>query len=55
MEYVVREVAVDRNGTLDCKLTQIVGDADDICIMGRMKDAMKQISEEMKRATREVG
>jgi hypothetical protein len=55
MEYVVREVTVHRNGTLQYQLTQIVGYAEDICIMGRMKDAMKQISEELKRAAREVG
>lgn len=55
MEYVVREVTVDRNATLQYKLTQIVSYVDDICVMGRMKDAMKQICEELKRAAREVG
>jgi hypothetical protein len=46
MAYVRREVTVDRNATLQYKLTQIVGYADDLCIMGRMKEALKQISEE---------
>jgi Reverse transcriptase (RNA-dependent DNA polymerase). len=54
MEYVVREVTVDRNATLRYKLTQIVGYGDDICIIGRMKDAMNQISIELKRAAREM-
>jgi hypothetical protein len=55
MEYVVREVTADRNVTLQYKLTQMVGCVDNICIMGRMKDTVKQISEELKRAAREVG
>jgi hypothetical protein len=55
MEYVVGEVTADTNATVQYKLTQIFGYADDTCIMGRMKDAVKQISEELKRAAREVG
>lgn len=43
----MREVTADRNATLQYQLTQIVGYADNICIMGRMKDAVKQISEEL--------
>jgi hypothetical protein len=38
---LVREVTVDRNAMLQYKLTQIVRYADDKCLMGRMKDAMK--------------
>jgi hypothetical protein len=55
MEYVVGEGTADRNATVQYKLTQIFGYADNMCIMGRMKDAVKQISEELKRAAREVG
>jgi hypothetical protein len=55
MEYVVRDITVDRNATLQYKVIQIVRYADDICIMGGMKDTMKQISEELKRTAREVG
>jgi hypothetical protein len=40
---------------LHYKLIQIVGYADDISIMGRMKEAMKQTCEESKRAAKEVG
>ena len=55
MEYVMRKVTVDRNTTLQNKLILIVRYTDCVCIMGRMKEAMKQIYEEWKRAVREVG
>ena len=51
----VEESTGGRNTTLHCKLMQIVGYADDICIMGRTKEAMKQACEELKRAAKEVG
>lgn len=51
----MREVTVGRNATLQYQVIQIVGHADDVCIMGGMKDTMKQISEELKRTAREVG
>jgi len=55
MEYVMRKVTVDRNRTLQNKLIPIVRHADGVCIMGRMKEAMKQTCEEWKRAAKEVG
>jgi hypothetical protein len=54
-KYVIRKVTVDRNTTLWNKLIPVVGHAVDICIMGRMKEAMKQTYEEWKRAAKEVG
>ena len=51
----VEESTGDRNTMLHCKLIQIVGYADDICIMGRTKEAMKWTCVELKRAAKEVG
>jgi hypothetical protein len=51
----VEESTGDRNATLHCELIQIVGYADDICIMGRTKEAMKRTCKELKRAAKEVG
>jgi hypothetical protein len=55
MQYVMRNVTVDRNTMLQNKLILIVGHADDVCIMSRMKEAMKQTYEEYKRAAKEAG
>jgi hypothetical protein len=55
MEYVMRKITVDRNTTLQNKLIPIVVHAYGVCIMGRMKEAMKQTYDEWKRAAKEVG
>jgi len=55
MEYVMRKVTVDRNTVLENKLILIVRHEDDVCVMGRMKEALKQAYEEWKRAAKEVG
>ena len=49
------KVTFDRNTVLQNKLIPIVGREDDVCIMGRMKEALKQTYEEWKRAAKEVG
>lgn len=51
----VEESTGDRDTTLHYKLIQIIGYADDICIMSRTKEAVKQTCEELKRAAKEVG
>jgi hypothetical protein len=51
----VEESTGDRNLTLHYKLIHIVGYADDMCIMGRTNEAMKETCEEMKRAAKELG
>ena len=51
----VEESTGDRNTVLHYKLIQIVGYADDVCVMGRTKEAMKQTCEELKIAAKEVG
>jgi len=50
----MRKVTVDRNTVLQNKLLPIVRHEDDVCIMGRMKEALKQAYEEWKRAAKEV-
>jgi hypothetical protein len=55
VEYVVRKVKVDENTTLQYKLRQIVGYADDICLTNMMKEVMMQTYDELKKATKEVG
>jgi hypothetical protein len=55
MEYVMRNVTADRNTILQNKLIPIVGRADGVYIMGRMKEVMKQAYEEWKRAAKEAG
>ena len=51
----MRKVTDERNVTLVYKLIQIVGYAGDICIMGRMNEAMKQTYKEPRRVAKEVG
>jgi hypothetical protein len=55
MEYVMRKITVDRNTALQNKLILIVIHAYGVCIMGRMKEAMKQTYEEWKRAAKDIG
>jgi hypothetical protein len=34
LQYVIRKLPADANGTLEYKMNQIVGYADDICLLG---------------------
>jgi hypothetical protein len=51
----MRKVTVDRNTVLQNKLIPIVRHEDNVCIVGRMKEVLKQAYEEWKRTAKEVG
>jgi hypothetical protein len=55
LEYVIRKLPVDANGTLEFKMCQIVGYADDICLLGRSLRSLKDMYQDLRINAKEVG
>ena len=54
LEYVIRKLSIDRNSTLEHKMVQIVGYADDINIMARSQGRAKETFQELKGEVEEI-
>jgi hypothetical protein len=48
VEYLIRKLPVDANGTLEFKMGQIVGYADDICLLERSLRSMKDMYQDLR-------
>jgi hypothetical protein len=55
LEYVIRKLPVDANGTLEYKMNQVVGYADDICLLGRSARSVNEVYEELKVTAENTG
>jgi hypothetical protein len=55
VEYVIRKLPADSNGTLEYKMNQVVGYADDICLLGKSARSVKEVYEEMKVTAEKIG
>jgi hypothetical protein len=55
LEYVIRKLPVDANGTLEFKMGQIVGYADDICLLRRSLRSVKDTYQDLRINADEVG
>jgi hypothetical protein len=55
LEFVIRKLPADANGTLEYKMNQVVGYADDICLLGRSARSVNEVYEEMKITTEKIG
>jgi hypothetical protein len=55
LKYVIRKLSVQTTSTIFHKSIQLIGYADDINIMGRMKRAISELYEELKERAKEVG
>jgi hypothetical protein len=56
LEYVIQKLPVDANGTLEFKMGQIVGYADDIhvCLLGRSLRSLKDMYQDLRINAKEV-
>jgi hypothetical protein len=52
---VIRKFPADTNGTLECKINQVVGYADDICLLGRSARSVNEVYEELKVTAEKMG
>jgi hypothetical protein len=48
LEYAIRKLPVDANGTLEFKMRQIVGYADDMCLLGRSLRSVKDMYQDLR-------
>jgi sorting nexin-29 len=48
LEYVIRKLPADANRTLEYKMNQVVGYADDICVPGRSARSVNEVYEKLK-------
>jgi hypothetical protein len=55
LKYVVRKLPADANGTLEYKVNQVVGYADDIRLLGRSARAVNEVYEELKVTAEKIG
>jgi sorting nexin-29 len=55
LEYVIRKPPADANGTLEYKMNQLVGYADDICLLGRSARSVNEVYEGMKITAKKIG
>jgi hypothetical protein len=55
LEYVIRKLPADANGTLEHKMNQVVGYADDICLLGRSARSVNEVYEELKVTAEKTG
>ena len=55
VEYVIRNLSVQTTSTIFHKSVQLIGYADDINIMGRMKRATSEVYGELKERAKEAG
>jgi sorting nexin-29 len=53
--YVIRKLPADANGTLEYKMNQVVGYADDICLLGRSARSVNEVYEELKVIAKKIG
>jgi hypothetical protein len=54
LDYAIRELSVNVKGTLEYHTTQIVGYADDICLLSRNAKAIKETYQELNGAAKEI-
>jgi hypothetical protein len=55
MQYVIRKLPADANGTLEYKMNQVVGYSDDICLLGRSARAVNEVYKELKITAEKIG
>jgi hypothetical protein len=55
LQYVIRKLPADTNGTLEYKMNQMVGYADDICLLGRSARSVNEVCEEQKVTAEKIG
>jgi hypothetical protein len=55
LEYAIRKLLVNLKGTLEYHTTQIVGYANDICLLSRNIKAIKETYQELNSAAMEIG
>jgi hypothetical protein len=55
LEYVIRKLPGDANGTLKYKMNQVVGYADDICLLGRSARSVNEVYEELNIIAEKIG
>jgi hypothetical protein len=55
LKYAIRKLSVNVKGTLEYHTTQIVGYADDICLLSRNIKAVKETYQELSGAAKEIG
>ena len=54
LEYMMRKLSTDRNSTLEDKMVQILGYADDINIISRSQGRAKETFQELKGEAEEI-
>jgi hypothetical protein len=52
---VIRKLPADTNGTLEYEMNQVVGYADDICLLGRTVRVVNEMYEELKVTAEKIG
>jgi hypothetical protein len=55
LEYVIRKLPADTNGTLEYKINQVVGYADDIYLLGRSTRSVNEVYEDLKITAEKIG
>jgi sorting nexin-29 len=55
LEYVITKLPADANGTLKYKMNQVVGYADDICLLGRSARSVNEVYKELKINAEKIG
>jgi hypothetical protein len=55
METIIRKLAVNVKGTLQHHATQIIGYADDLCLLSRNRSSIEETHQELREAANEVG
>jgi hypothetical protein len=55
LEYAIKKLTVNVKGTLEFQATQVVGYADDICLLSRNIRTIKEAYQELKEAAMETG
>jgi hypothetical protein len=48
LEYVIRKLPADTNGSLEYKMNQVVGYTDDICLLERSARSVNEVYEKLK-------
>jgi hypothetical protein len=55
LEYVIRKLPADANRTVEYKVNQVVGYADDVCLLGRSARSVNEVYEELKITAEKIG
>jgi anti-sigma-K factor RskA len=55
LEYVIGKLPADANRTLEYKMNQVVGYADDICLLGRSARSVNEVYKELKITAEKIG